>query len=453
MKERIDGLPQWEAESTQRSGRSLLDELIEEGTLTKDMVMPEGTFRVRTKIHCDEKACLFRCAVSFDDVEIEEEPWTAIFQSFAEEMAGHERKPEARREIARRALETHLTVCARVDHVLERHGHLLSPAKKGRGWLLGAGALLIAGTLAATWVLWPGSTTDPEAEGGVGSAAQGLLGEGEEPSEAGTGETSSTAEGPPSGAADESQPSGHAQTGGLPASRDASTVRPRSSPAEPRRKEARQPSGRRSGPRPASTPSGSEGVTSPDSGSQALAAPGTESPAEVASDLPTGSDAETPSMDRWPISTVLSPEVHFKPTLAPGAKLYLEDEIYLMRAPPASIGLRCVTTISSSGDTKQGIVFNLSAPSDLFVFHDQGVKRRPDWLGTFEQTGSMLKAAGLERDAKGVTYLMYRKRFPQGTVALGTNTGALGAVRGFKKLSGLQTYMYIVCAPTSDGQS
>ena len=153
------------------------------------------------------------------------------------------------------------------------------------------------------------------------------------------------------------------------------------------------------------------------------------------------------------VETILSPKNLYFPRLAPGAKLYLEGEVHLTRVAKRYRNLRCFTTQEASGDNKQGVVLTLSEPSEVFIAHDQRVKRRPKWLSTFLQTGDTLEAAGAGEASDGVTYLLYRKKFSAGTLALGANTAANRLSRVAKKYSGRSTFMYLVCFPTSGGSN
>jgi hypothetical protein len=124
--------------------------------------------------------------------------------------------------------------------------------------------------------------------------------------------------------------------------------------------------------------------------------------------------------------------------------VYFADGLRLADVPPAYQRLRCVTTRDADGDTNQGITFTLGEPSVVYALHDQGVKKTPDWLRAFAATADTVTAI----DGGGrVSYQVFRRAFPAGVVALGTNTQARKLTRQLRQATGRSTFMYLVCVP------
>ena len=420
-----DLLPQWSPQSLPSQGRprGLLDELIEDGVLVKELVGPGHTYRVQTKIHCDTSACLFRSAVSCDGEETTEPPWAPIFRNLAQEMAGRENDPEGRREVARRALKVHLSLCTRVGRVLETQGHLGKPIDWGLRTLQVGGPIL--GLLLAAglgWYYW--SRSHP-----VMQPQENAV---EAPSEA-------EADGADAKPAMVSAGPVDAQSG-IPAPVPAPPVNepstletsPNLTPAPPPDHRARQ---LQSHPPPTATP-------------KPLA------PVEPRREPPPLRQ-EPESKSRWPVTADISPTDHSTVRLKTGDQVYLADNIRLVEVPPEYRGLRCITTRGSEGDTKQGIVLDLTAPARVFVAFDQQVKRRPDWLSAFTQTGDILSAVDPDKADGRFTYVVFERDFPAGTVALGANTASSFLGRKARVLTHRDTLMYLVCVPEveTDGSS
>lgn len=423
-------LPQSKLPSVSPASRSrgLLDELIEEGVLRKDLVMPDHTFSVTTRIHCDDGACFFRTAVSCDGTEINQPPWAPSFRNLAGELSlGN--AVAARSELARRALETHLAIYTRAGQVLERQGHLLSAAdRQQRALMVGVPALLVLGALALWWFLGPGAGTDSTAPAGPGA------------SRAVAPEASSSVEVQPEAPTDEQLAASGSLPGTAPLSGPWAQAAPRSAPPAQPVPDAPKPPSK---PAPASPrrapvearaekPSDAEHVEPPPSPAQSLSRQPQAPPAPTA----------TPSKL---VAGVLSPSAHSVLQLAPGSRIYAADSVELSHLPPGYGGLRCVTTQQAGGDTKQGITLSLTAPSRVLVLFDQEVKRRPAWLDSFQQTGDMVTAVDPGENGETFTYLVFRKDFPAGTVSLGSNTAASSFARAAKKLVHRRALMYLVC--------
>jgi hypothetical protein len=411
-----DLLPQWRSRPAPADRpRGLLDELIGEGVLTKDFAMPGHTFRVSTKIHCDPRACLFRCAVSCDGVELPKPPWAPVFRDLAPEMGGSQAEPETRREVARRALEVHLATCARVGQALERGGRLVASGERARKLLLIAGpAVLLAAATAAGWHYWPKAGLEPTPAPAPGPEPN------TGPPEA--GESEATAEiplGPPEA---EPEPATAAVT--------------QQSPAPD---VARAPSGdRRSTPRSRPHPAQAEPAVE--------GAPPQPAPSQQAIADPEPPPSPPPERS-WPV-TMLAPIEHTVVRLEPGNQVFVSAGISLVDVPSAYRGLHCITTRDASGETKRAIVIRLSEPAQVYVAHDVRVKKRPGWLESFEPTGDALTVADRGR-GEVLTYALHRKLFPAGVADLGANTGATVMGRVSRSVSGRNTLMYLVCVPES----
>lgn len=416
-----DFLPQW-ASRSEADGRprGLLDELIETGILAKELVMPDGTYRVQTRIHCDERTCLFRCSVSRDGAELQEAPWQPIFQNLDAEFAGRGEEPQTRREVARRALEAHLGLYTRVGQALERHGHLVRPAGRQRqAVLIGTAILVGIGLVVGGWFLVGkgsgdvnGNDAPSTAETEVPLSPETLLAAlAAAAEEAGKGPgIASAAEDDPAKGALEEEVASH--------DRPATAVSPRD----------RGKTGLEAG------------KPSPPTHTAVPQPPKADPPPPP----PPASQPRTRSNEDWPVVDV-QPSSYSSFKLEEGRQIYNGARVVLTEVPVSARGLRCVTTHSGNGDDQEEIALTLTEPARLLIVHDSGVKNPPDWLGAFRKSGERIRARDGAKPNDLRSFDVFERALPAGRVILGLNTGASGLGRLGKRLAGRGSLMYLVC--------
>ena len=436
-------LPQWEPSSPKTGSMGLIDQLLETGALTRELIMPNGVYQVKTVVELDaQQAMLFRSSVLHDEHEITAEPWEPIFRNLTQEIAGQPAR-QARLHVARLALETHLRRCDAVARQLEEKGDL-SP--RGRidprtSLLLLAGLLLVVGTLSGVW-LWqtpPDTTMDdsvpteesasptpPESPDGSDSVLE------DQPEDPHLPEETSTVDTPP-------KVDSHASTENKPTAPD-----PRSSPS------VQKPS----------TKTKRKNPPKPETSSKSAAAPPVEprEPRETSKATSTTTDGpSTTSLDaekKLPqpadrFTSLVSSVVprnrqDFEPE--PGTSIYRDPNILLSEIPSSLHGKTCITTSNSSGDTEQGILVMLEKPATVLIAHDTRIKKKPDWIESFSPTGEVLKAEEVDR-GRTIEFAIYRRTFPRGLVTLGSNTNANPLTRRARKELGFKKriFMYLVC--------
>lgn len=430
--ERPDLLPHWcpPAATSEEPPRGLFQELVEDGILIKDLVVPGHTYRVTTRIHCDPQACFFRCTVSANGAEIQKRPWKPLFCDLSAEI--EDRGPGGRGAVARRALEAHLATCTRAGHALERKGRLATGSGTGKRWALGSAvsAALILGGAAAWWVLRSVDPTDADAPSASPVAA------GSQVAEQNEGDDTEVLN------ADLFEPVAAAPAVGAPGT----TPEPPESASRERRVDQPRPSPRREPEvRPAQTSPRGAAVTAPRT-SSSDAVP---EPPRPASPDPESSRSSLSAPVPAVVSDV-SPTDHSVVFLEAGGQIYFRDRLRLLDVPSLYQGLRCFTTREAAGDTEQGITFSLAASARVFVLFDRGVGKRPDWLSGFRQTGEVVTAVDPEKARSVLTFLVMHRDFPAGMVSLGANTAATQLTKRARILAGRNTLMYLVCpAPIS----
>lgn len=427
-------LPRWSEESeASKRPRSLLETLLEDRLLEKELITPQGTYCVRTKIHCDERACLYRSAVVHNGVELKQAPLRPVFEKLGTEMANRHEDPKILKELAHRALEAHLGLCNRLGEQLERKGTLASRSASAPRWVPIAGlvvvSLVLLGTAAfvainragggtqATSVpgptdseAWSGDTSgssertgDEGLGAGTGIEAQGLL-EDPESTEAAAG-------------SHENESPTKASTGGEP-KRDA-TPRPqrsRSSQSESQMRvshETPPPESRATEPIPGTTEVRREPVRAPDRADSS--------------------------------AKVLFPKLYSSFSLYPTAQIYYQKDILITGLPADYAGAKCFTSRSSEGDRKDGITLYLDEPSLVLVAHDQRIKRPPGWLEAFMPTGQRIQARDPENASELIVYSLWTQARHSGAVMLGRNTEANALTRSWRRSVGDGTLMYFAC--------
>jgi hypothetical protein len=381
--------------------------------------MPSGLYRVSTKIHCDETTRLFRCAVTHGGEEIQRPPFAPVFRNLGDEVTARPDDLAAmRRAVARLALEHHLSLCTQLGRVLESGG---DPARAGewprRILTVGAPALAVLVAVGVGWHFWPWFGQGPASPAAATAPPQTVA---ESPAASATGGT------PSAGGTTTVQQTGTAAPPVPP-------IVPRP-PEGPAVTEVQVAKGRN--PRP----------SAPRSQREAPRKPEPEVPPAVASVVesePPAPPETTSTADRWPVVDI-SPSNNSMIWLEAGKQIYYADSVRLDEVASAYRDLRCFTTRAADGDTKEAISFRLVAPSEVEVLHDGRVKKPPAWLDDFAASGDSVTATdGGER----ISLRVFRKNFPAGLVALGTNTEARGVTRFMRRASGRGTLMYLVCVP------
>ncbi len=439
--------------------KGLLDQLLEEGTIHREFVMPGTVFEVRTTARFDPgQPCFFRCAVLHDGDELSQPPWAPIFRNLTEAMTGAGKGPGARPALARQALECHLSLCHRVERQLEEKGAL---SARGRAGVAQSGlktpvspayavAVLIVAGAAGAWygferwqVRLPGPVVAQTAERPLPAPTRGVM-----PAEIQATDDALVAANPLPG----TDPAGESAPG-RPASRltgiaTAPSQKPFGSPRQPA---AAPPPPRRAAPRVAEAP---PRVAPPPVAPPPVAQPAPPRVATAPSDPPPRS-APAPRAGHIRVPDLITEIVagdHQLLRLEAGAQVYRDASIRISEIPRTYRGLPCVTTASRQGDTEQGILLQLKRPARVYVAHDRRVKKKPQWLASFRATGDTLRALEVDR-GRTVEFAIFHRDVAAGAVALGSNTRAKMLTRKVREFVPRKSLsMYLVCVAEANGQ-
>jgi len=409
--------------------RSLLDELLAEGFLVRQFLMPGSTWEVKTRFHADARTWLFRCAVVRNGVEVGEPPWQPVFRDRTAEVAGREEDPEERTRFAREALDVHLGTCARLSHQLETTGTLLARGRPrtGKGRRLATvivAAVLVAGALGVGGWFWLAPLA-----GGLSLAAPEPVSE----------EVPATL--PPA-----KPPLTELENPPTPVTAVVPAPRPAPSPA-PAPERPKVPV-RASKPRPQQPAPSS---LSPPPPEPPPAPPVSSEGEELTAEAPALPQATAPA-DPWRDVQVISIADPTRMRLREGGGIYLQGTLTLTEVPASVAGLRCITSRSSEGDGQEVMTLVLSQPLRVIVAHDQAVKKQPEWLKTLTPLGEILTATD-PATGEEVVYRVYQQDFPSGKLVLGRNNGASAISRKARGLSGRGTRMYLVCLMPPGGSA
>ena len=438
IKQDILWMPQPEipANSPDARPKGLLDQLLEDGSICKKFVMDGTTFQVKTTARFDPRqACFFRSAVSREDDELTDAPWGPIFCNLTEEVPAGKDGPEVRLKLARRALETHLSLCHRVERQLEEKGDLTPPRvlQTRVSWSYLAAILSLVAFAGAKYGLerWrlrlpgpPVSARSAEFLLPVPSLADIL---------------------PETRVAEDSSDPGVAAPGSDSEPNRVATIDRKSEFVAPSRrppKSRQEPEPARQRPRAAKPqPTEPEPILPPPPAQITAHPPTPAAPthADMAVAMPT-------------LITEIVPSDHQLLRLEPGVKVYRDASIRISEIPRAYRRLPCVTTVSRQGGTEQGILLQLNRPARVFVAHDLRVKKKPEWLASFRATGETLRALEVDK-GREIGFAIFRRDAPAGAVALGSNTRAKVLKRKIREFVPRKSLaMYLVCLADANGQ-
>ena len=108
--------------------------------------------------------------------------------------------------------------------------------------------------------------------------------------------------------------------------------------------------------------------------------------------------------------------------MAPGQRVYADRQFTYQDIPEAYRDLTCVRTLNDFKRIATSIEIEISRAAEVFVAHDQRIRRKPPWLGSFRRTGETLTIREGVRDQDVSIYDVFVREYPRGTVALGANT-------------------------------
>ena len=107
--------------------------------------------------------------------------------------------------------------------------------------------------------------------------------------------------------------------------------------------------------------------------------------------------------------------------LAPGQQVYADRPFVYESVPDAYLDLTCIRTRNDFKSIETSFDLELSRDADLFVAHDERIKRKPAWLDGFRRTGDRLTVNEGGEEQNVVGYEIFVKELPNGRVTLGAN--------------------------------
>jgi hypothetical protein len=134
--------------------------------------------------------------------------------------------------------------------------------------------------------------------------------------------------------------------------------------------------------------------------------------------------ARTPPPERCPATRILTPakdEVRYR--LKEGAILYRDRGYEISTVPPPLRGHWGIATLQGDmrASDEERLAFEVAEPVDVYIGYDSRASnplpRLPRWMQGYRDTGMRI----FSRTAGDTTYLVYRKQYPGGRIALGGN--------------------------------
>jgi hypothetical protein len=109
-------------------------------------------------------------------------------------------------------------------------------------------------------------------------------------------------------------------------------------------------------------------------------------------------------------------------TLAVGKNQYADRAYTFTEVPASYAGMLYLKTANDDRALTQDtlVSFDINMPATVYVAHTDNAKTKPSWMSGFVDTGDDLKMSA------NISYSIYYKQFPAGTVTLGPNGGAAG---------------------------
>lgn len=369
---------------------SLLDRLLDEGVLQKELVMPDATYQVITRVSTEPGAWLFRSAVLEEGNEIRIEPFEPIFEDLTPRL-GDAPRDEARAAVGRRALETHLSLYNRLAQQLQCSGGLakVDVQEQWKKWgLIGLGVIALA-SIGVGAILW--SARDQPQAIAEGSAA--ILDQSAALVDTAIVDTAIV---------DEVLEQGQEQAKALD--------------------KQLEPGGD-------SDSEEAEGVdTAPD-------APANRTPPRPARRAP-----EPRTIVR------VEPKTHETVRARAGEPMYGDPGIHFTKVPASLEDSTCITLSENHWDETQGLLLTLGRPTTLVIVHDAEIKKVPDWLGSYTRTDESLEGFEVET-GRALRFNLYRRSQVTGAAALGRNTGAARWTKALSTGLRKKRFMYLACIP------
>ena len=403
--------------------RGLLDQLIETGLLEKALVMPDSIYTVVTRFTFRQDARLFRTVVLRDGTELRDGAWSPIFRDRTAEIRNHEGDHERRIELAREALECHLSLVSRLAQDLQVGRASFVSKNQVKMLLMSIGFVLVVGALiyreelrsllavpdVAVVMPQEQAAGEPVAAPVIDDSESGIdsnaIGVGEQPAE-------NVVE---------------------PAKRAGSMSERFEKPSAsvPSSRAFKAPEEKRQTPNIAKeelpVSKNSNLVVPPEDG-------GIESRIEA--------DRSEKEHASTPIGGIMS-ATHYQTFLEHGNSVYDGEKILFSEFPDSLRGHLCVTSGRSAGNQDGDFVFELLVPATLWIAHDRRIKKKPDWLDSFTPSGNVMTAHVVD-EGDSIVYDLFYKRFSRGSVILGPNT-LKNSFNFFREISSKRKVMYLVC--------
>jgi hypothetical protein len=379
-----------------------LETLLVGHELVQEIPTAAGSLQVVTRISLDPHAWWYRSSVTQNGAELSEGPWAPVVNDLSQELATFTITDGMRLAFAREAVDVHLSRVAELERQL---GVRKGGTAAARPKILPIAAVLLvvvaAGIGGALWYFQerkvvPESPTpalardEPGETTPAGSEPQQVTKAKEEPVAETTPPSVETPK-PPMGA---SSPRKERPTD---RDREVSTPAKEKNPAPGVDVEDEEPARGRREPRP-------------DSG----------------------------------LFLQISPSGHGLTLLASGNPVYRNSSFVYEDVPKTFQGLTCLRLANEEGE-ERSVSFTLSRRAQVIVAHDRRIKRRPDWLESFQDTGEELRVAR-GGEGKDFFYRVYSKDLGPGRIELGPGSKATKTGKWIRGVLDKERNMYVVCA-------
>lgn len=391
-----------------------VEAFLESREIGNDFQVPGGVIRVETRIKVSRSPWSVRSTVLENGAEIQEGPFAPLREEYDASTAEPETLDDMRFSFAQQALEGHHARCRQVESALSgkapkggKQERVSGEKSGGKGALIAAAILFTVLVLGggAAYLLGPGKKLLAKFNGqkGTQSAAS----------------ASTPAETPaPQEEVTTSEPTS------TPASSLAKIVLP---PTIQALSAQAQPAAKSTG-RSALSPTSSV-TTRP-----------RPSPSETALRPPVTSPRD--------LIRIVEPSRYALGTLKAGGRAYMDDSASFAEIPSALRNLRCIRTANDDRTEEKMVVsFNVRQKGQIYIAHDQRIRKKPDWLKPFSRTSQPLVVT----DAGGqkVLYDVFVRDVAAGPVVLGSNTQWNALTRKLRGAFPKDLKMYLVCVQPS----